>query len=236
MRLPPAIRLVLLGLLLALPGCSSIQVSDHNPYQGPELPRPDRIIVYDFAVTPEDMPAFAKAGKSYVPPSAPLNAEELATARKLGAQIAEELVAQIDRMGLSAVRSAGQPPPALNDIVLVGYFGRINQGSTLERVVIGFGEGDAQVNTHVEGYRMTEDGLVMVGSGATSSKGGKGPGLILPTVVTVATANPIGLIVGGTVKAGEALAGKGTAEDTAKQTASKIAEVLKERFQQQGWI
>jgi Domain of unknown function (DUF4410) len=235
MRPPRSTWLLFLGLV-ALAGCSSIKVSDRQEYQGPRLPRPGRIIVYDFAVTPEGMPEFAKAGHVYVPPDQPLEGKPLENAKKGGAVLAQKLVEKIDAMGLNAVRAEGQPPPQVNDIVLVGYFGKISQGSMVERVVVGFGEGDAKLDTHVEGWRMTEKGLVPVGSGSTSSDSMGGPGLIIPAVVTVATANPIGLAVGGAVKAGEAIAGKGTVDDTAEKTADKIAEVLQERFQKEGWI
>jgi hypothetical protein len=227
---------LLLAGLLALAACSSIKVTNRDRYQGPTLPRPNRIIVYDFAITPDEMPEFAKAGKSYVPPAQPLDEKEMANARKGGAVLAEKLVQDIDEMGLNAVLADGQRAPDVNDIILVGYFGKVTQGSGMKRVVIGFGSGDAGLETHVEAYRMTDQGLAAVGSGSLSSDNKGGPGLIVPALVTVATANPIGLVVGGAVKAGEAVAGKGTLDDTAEKTAAKISEVLEKRFKEEGWI
>ena len=52
----------------------------------------------------------------------------------------------------------------------------------------------------------------------------------------VATANPIGLMVGGAAKAQGEMAGKDTIEGLAKNTAKTIAERLRLRFKEQGWI
>jgi hypothetical protein len=64
----------------------------------------------------------------------------------------------------------------------------------------------------------------------------KGPGLIVPLAVTIATANPIGLVVGGAVKAAGEVSGSSTIEGSGKRTAELIAKELKLKFQQQGWI
>jgi hypothetical protein len=62
------------------------------------------------------------------------------------------------------------------------------------------------------------------------------PGLVVPAAVAVATASPIGLIVMGGVKVYGEASGKNTLEGRAKATADKIAEQLKIRFQERGWI
>jgi hypothetical protein len=69
-----------------------------------------------------------------------------------------------------------------------------------------------------------------------SGGGGKSPGVVVPIIVTAATANPIGLIVGGAAKAQGELSGRTTIEGTAKRTADVIAEELRKAFRKQGWI
>jgi hypothetical protein len=58
----------------------------------------------------------------------------------------------------------------------------------------------------------------------------------LPAAVAIASGNPIGLIVSSAVKMQGQLSGRTTIEGRGKQTAKEIAEALKPRFQQQGWI
>jgi hypothetical protein len=223
--------------LIAVVGCASTEVTDREKYEGKRLARPDRIIVHDFAAAPGDLPSFSEARGRHAAPSKPRTAEEIATGQKLGAQVAADLVAEIREMGLPAVRSAGQPAAKKGDIALVGYFESIDEGSRMKRVVIGFGSGTAELKTQVEGYLMTESGMRKLGSGGVESGGGgKSPGVVVPLIVTVATANPIGLAVGGAVKAQGELSGRTTIEGTAKRTADVIAEELRKAFQKQGWI
>lgn len=52
----------------------------------------------------------------------------------------------------------------------------------------------------------------------------------------LATHNPLGLIVSAGMKAYGEKSGSDTIEGRASQTAREIADVLKKRFQQEGWI
>ncbi len=222
--------------LVAVAGCASTKVTDREVYRGEKLARPDRIIVHDFAATPADIPAWSDAAGQYASPSTPQKAEEIETGRKLGAEVAKELVAEIRGMGLRAVRAAGQPAPTVGDIVLIGYFESLEKGSAAKRVALGFGSGAAELTTRAEGYLMTDQGLRKLGSAEIDAGGGKTPGVAVPLAVTIATANPIGLIVGGALKVGGEVTGKSTIEGTAKRTSKKIADELRVAFEKQGWI
>jgi hypothetical protein len=201
-----------------------------------KIARPDRIIVHDFAATAADIPAWSAAGSKYAGVATPQTADQVATGRKLGAEVAKELVAQIQAMGMPAVLAAGQPAPRLGDIVIIGYFESVQKGSAAERVALGFGSGAADLRTAVEGYLMTDRGLRQLGSGEVDAGGGKGPGLLVPLVVTAATANPIGLIVSGAVKAEGEASGTTTIKGAAQRTATQIADHLRGRFREEGWI
>jgi hypothetical protein len=83
---------------------------------------------------------------------------------------------------------------------------------------------------------VTQSGLRKLGSGEIDSGGGKTPGLLLPIAVTVATANPVGILVGGAVKASGELSGRNTIEGAADRTATQIASELQTAFKKQGWI
>jgi hypothetical protein len=232
-RIPIAASLV---ALIAILGCASAKVTDQETYQGKRLARPDRIVVHDFAVTAADVPEWSDLRERYAAPSKPRTPDEIATGHELGAQVAVDLVADIREMGLPAVRAAGQPGPKLGDIALVGYFESVDEDGAAKRVAIGFGSGAAEMKTQVEGYLATDSGMHRLSSRTVESGGGKTLGMIVPLVVTVATANPIGRIVGGAVKAGGEPSGRTTIEGTAKRTADAIAEELRKAFQKQGWI
>jgi hypothetical protein len=223
-----------IGLVLVA-GCASTNVQ-RDIVVTEKLPRPDRILVYDFGATSADVPPESALAGQDEAPQAP-TADQLAVGRALGAEIVRNLVADIDEMGLPAVSATDQtPPPRLNDIVIRGYFVSIDEGSAAKRMLIGFGSGAADLKTAVEGFQMTEQGLRRLGSGTVDSSGGKGPGAAVPAAVAVATANPIGLIVTSAVKVAGEASGSSTIEGRGRQTAQEISDVLRQRFEQQGWI
>lgn len=225
------------AILAVLAGCASTKVTERQMLDPQaRIPRPDRILVYDFAATPADIPAWSAAAGQYAAPSTPPTAEEIEAGRKLGELVAQELVAEIQGMGLSAVRAAGQPAPRVGDGMLVGYFEAIDTGSTTRRLVLGFGSGAADLGTAVEGYVMTDQGPRLLGSGKLGSKGGKTPGLLVPLAVVAATANPLGLIVMGAAKLHGEVTGRTKIEGAAKRTAKLVADELREGFQRRGWI
>lgn len=227
---------VWLLIVMFMSSCASTEVTEREAYKGAKLPRPDRIIVYDFTANPAKVPPESAFADNTADPNSQLTAEQLKTTEQLGAEVAKQLVEKLRESGLPAVQAAGQPPPRVNDIVLRGYFVSVDKGSAAKRVLVGFGAGDAELMTAVEGYQMTSNGLRQLGSGEVKSGGGEIPGLILPAAVMAATANPIGLIVGGAIKVAGEADGSDTIEGAAKRTADEIAVQLKKAAHEQGWI
>jgi hypothetical protein len=222
--------------LAVLAGCASTQVTRQTPMVGPELARPKQIWVYDFIADPAKIPADSSIRAALSAPSTPPTADELATGRELGALIAKELAADIRALEFSAVQAGPGSAPQVGDGVIRGYLVSVQGGGAVKRFVIGFGAGTAELETVVEGYVMTPRGLRQLGSGTLSSSGSKTPGTVAPAAVAIATGSPVGLIVvGGTKLYGE-LSGRSGLEGRAKATADAIAEQLKIRFQDRGWI
>jgi hypothetical protein len=217
-------------------GCASTKVTDRQELVTGQLPRPDHIWVYDFAATAADVPADSAFAGQYSEGATSQTPQEIATGRQLGAQIASQLVEQIRNMGLPAAQAGAGTTAQINDIVIRGYLISVNEGNAAERVAIGFGSGASELKTAVEGYQMTAQGLRKLGSGSVDSGGGKSPGAALGVVGLIATANPAGLIVSTGMKAYGEASGSSRVEGRAKETAKEIADVLRKRFEQQGWI
>lgn len=217
-------------------GCASTEVSDRKRLVYEKLPRPHHIWVYDFAATPAEVPVNSALAGQHSEHPTPQTAEQIATGRKVGEAIATQLVEQIFDMGLLAKRASSGTTPEINDIVIRGYLLSIDEGSATKRVAIGFGSGASELTTAVEGFQMTAHGLRKLGSGKVGAGGGKTPGAALGVVALAATANPAGLIIGGGMKAYGEYSGSSKIEGRAKATAKEIADVLKKRFQEEGWI
>src|SRR5580692_4254925 len=94
-----------------LAGCASTNVTQQTPMTAPELARPNQIWVYDFVAAPSDMPADSSLAGQVGAPSTPPTPEELETGRKYGAVIAQQLVVDIQAMGLSAVEAGPGSTP-----------------------------------------------------------------------------------------------------------------------------
>jgi hypothetical protein len=229
------IVLCLFALVIAA-GCASTKVTNRDQLVTGQVPRPAHIWVYDFASTPADVPPESALAGQQFDNSTPQTAEQLATGRKVGAEIAAELVTQISAMGMPAEQAMAGITPQINDLVIRGYLISIDEGSAGKRIAIGFGSGESELRVAVEGFQMTAQGLRKLGSGTTDSSGSKGPGGVVGLAALIATHNPAGLIIGTGVKVYKEKSGSSTVEGRAKQTAKEIADVLKKRFQEQGWI
>ena len=139
-------------------------------------------------------------------------------------------------MGLTADAVPIGTPPQMNDIVIKGYLLSVQEGSAAERMTIGFGSGASEFRTAVEGFQMTPQGLRKLGSGTVEAGGSKSPGAALGVAGLIATGNPAGLIVSSGMKAYGEASGSSKLEGRAEATAKEIADKIKPRFQQQGWI
>jgi hypothetical protein len=222
--------------LALLAGCASTKVAQETPMVSPGLARPNKIWVYDFIADPARIPADATISAGVSAPSTPPTAEQLETGRQIGAAIAKDLVADINAMGLTAVQGWPGSVPQVGDGVIRGYLVSVEGGSAAKRFVIGFGAGSSEMDAVIEGFAVTAQGWRKLGSGTLSSSGNKMPGMVAPAAIAIATGNPLGVIVmGGTKIYGEA-SGKNTLEGRAKATADAIAEQLKIRFRERGWI
>ncbi len=229
---------IVMGLfaLVVVAGCASTNVTQQTPMSSLGLARPNQIWVYSFVAAPADMPANSSISGQMSAPSTPPTAEQIETGRKYGAQIAQQLVVNIQAMGLPAVLAGPGSMPQVGDGVIRGYIVSAQGGGAVKRFVIGFGAGTTEMDTVVEGYAVTPQGWRKLGSGTLTSSGGKTPGMVVPAAVVIATGNPIGLIVVGGMKIYGEASGRNKLEGRAKATADEIAEQLRIRFQDRGWI
>ena len=223
-------------VLLAISGCATTKVSDRDQLVSAQLPKPNHIWVYDFATSAADIPANSAFVGEGLQNASDQSAEHIATAREIGAQIAGELVAEIQQMGLPAELGTKGSTVQIDDLEIQGYIISLNKGSATERVAIGLGAGSSELKVTVEGFQMTAQGLRKLGSETTDATDNKTPGMGVGLLSMLATHNPAGLIISTGMKAYDEKTGKDKLEGRAKQTAREIAEQLKKRFEEQGWI
>ena len=222
--------------LIVVGGCASTEVTERQEYKGGKIPRPNHIWVYDFAATPAEVPAGSALAGQPVEHVTPQTPEQVATGRQVGEQIAVQLVEEIRGMGLPAMRASSGTKLEINDLVIRGYLLSIDEGDATKRVAVGFGSGASHLTVAAEGFQVTAQGLRKLGGGKGESGGSKTPAGAVGVAAVVATGNPVGLIVGGGAKAYGEYSGSSKIEGRAKETAKLIAEKVKPKFQEQGWI
>ena len=136
--------------LLALGACAPTTVESQQDYSGTAaLPRPYRVIVYDFAVSPDevtlDQGLPEKLVRSFQ--SASTTEQERLVGQQVAQAIARTMVEEIiNNGGLSAELAQGSPPFPDNVILIKGQILSIDEGNRTTRTLVGLGVG----RTHVE--------------------------------------------------------------------------------------
>ena len=226
--------LALVGVTL-LSGCT--QVETQYKYAGP-LPRPDAILVYNFAATPGEvkLDSTLLTNVSGRINQAPQPLEEIRVGQKVADALAQKLVEEIRSMGLPAERGAGPLPETSRVLMIEGQFYSINQGNQAERVSIGLGAGRSDVKIHAEAFDRTHTGRRLVAEYEVDAAGSRQPGMAETMGVGALAGNlAMSAAVSGAGQMGsEAFAQ--TVEADAKRGAAKLAEQLGAYFAQQGWI
>jgi hypothetical protein len=229
------IALCLFALFVII-GCASINVTNRERLVTGPIARPATIWVYNFAATAAEVPAdSALVGEKDVD-TTPQTAKEIAEGMKLGNEMAMDLVAQINAMGMPAQMASIETKPQVNDIVIRGYILSVKQGSVAARVIVGFGAGKSLLSAMVEGFQVTTQGERKLGYGTLDAGGNKSPGMILGVATFLATKNPAGLIINAGVQTYGEASGSDAVTGRAKAIVKDIASVLKQRFTEQGWI
>jgi hypothetical protein len=218
-------------------GCAPTDVKTTFQREGP-APRPERILVYDFAVAPDEvqLDRGISAELEQMAKGTPRSQQELQIGRQAARALSDELVKQITAMGLPAQRVVGAPANWANALLIEGQILSIDEGNRTERVVIGLGAGRSSVQTSVQVYEARGTQLVKLEGFITDAKSGYKPGAAETMGMGAAAGD---LAVSAAVTAAGTVASEAlgvNAEADARRTASDVAKRLKAFFVEQGWI
>jgi len=218
--------------LFILGGCASAQVSQTKSTSGP-LPRPDMVVIYDFAVTSTevklDQGIVQKAMRDDSNRS--LTDEENQVGHLVANKLAEALVEELRKEGISAVRAGSQVQPTSTTAFLTGQFVTIDQGNQTKRNWIGFGLGGTELRTRIQ---ITQGGQ-LIAEGETSTKSSLKPGMLVSAGAAGAAESVVPLVIGGTA-AVVSENFSATVEADAARTAKEVTKRLKQAYQNRGWL
>jgi hypothetical protein len=222
---------------VAVAGCAPTNVQTTYQREGP-MPRPARVLVYDFSVSPEEVQLDRGLSAELVEMAkrSSRTQQEIQVGRQAARVLSEELVKKINAMGLHAQRVAGAPMTWGDAVLIEGQFLSIDEGNRTERTVIGLGAGRTTVQALVQVYQTGPTGMVRLEEFATTARSGYKPGAAETMGMGAAAGT---LAVSAAVTAGGAIASEAlgaNVEADARRTASDVAEQLQSFFAQQGWI
>jgi hypothetical protein len=153
----PAITFYLAMVLFA--GCAETQMTPaFRATTG--LPRPDRVLVFDFAVTAEE------AGAERQSAAAVQTEEDVRVGKQLARALSANLVSELRSRGIEAARAADSSAPGETTASVRGKFLRTD-GSGGSSDAVGFTLRGGQVRTRVQLIQGTGLNLQLVGEGET---------------------------------------------------------------------
>jgi len=225
---------------LTLMGCAPTTVDVVSQYNG-SSPPPAKIIVYNFAVSPDevklDQGVSAEVQALVGNDQPPWTEKELQVGRQVANALAENLTAELRKLGYPAQRESGTPPHHGDNVVVIeGQITSVDQGSRAERVTIGLGAGHSDVKTNTQLYDLQPQGRRLLEQFTTDARSGYKPGMAETEGASAAMGHwALGLAAGiGLNVASEKYSANVNAD--AQRTAEKIAQQLDTLFQNRGWV
>lgn len=227
-------RMFALAGLLLLPviqlGCAKATVTQTRMAPG-ELPKPDMVIVHDFAVTSAEVKLDQGLASSLNKSANPAE-EEVKIGRLVADALSKHLARELNEAGIKAYRASPNLQPTKTTMEVRGSFIKIDQGNKTQRNLIGLGLGNGKVETLAQAY---QNG-VLEAQAITSTKGSLKPGMLtsVGASAAVGAASTTTVIISGvsTVVSSELLA---TVEADAKRTAKELSEKIVEAYKRRGW-
>ena len=219
-------------------GCATTEVTSDSPTIGLSGPGPQRVLVYAFATSPEEVRLdHSLTTETWKLEGLSASSERQEVARKVSDALADHLVKKIQALGLPAQRASGPAPrDGVPTVVIEGQFLAIQEGNRTERVVIGLGAGKSDVRTAVQTIEILPEGSRLLDTFEIDAKSDSTPGMA-ETMGLGAVAGHLATSAAVSVTKSVASEEFGADVDAdALRTATKISKVLATYFSEQGWI
>lgn len=223
-----------------LTGCASGSINDASQTGAQPQVRPDNIYVYTFDSNPDqvklDNGGMLKKLKSHIDGSSAAK-QQSADAIEVREAVANEIVHQLQSMGLRAIRSDIPAPADQNVLLVQGSFDAIDSGNRRRRVLIGLGAGKSEVSSAVQILYKPAGGTArLVQSFNATGDSGKAPGMVETAGVGAAAGSiATSAAVGGGLHAVSETKQAGVSAD-AKRLADAVAKQVAQIGVSGGWL
>jgi hypothetical protein len=235
MRAADRLHASALALLLTLLATACAQTGvDVTRAPSGDLPKPDRVLVRNYAVTSSEVELDAGLGPSLLRDfSGDVESED---ARKVGRAasdaLAEELVKQLNEKGIPAQRANRGTPYGPTTLMIAGQFVTLDEGNQTMRTLVGFGIGGSEVRTITKLFQ----GGRLVAEAETSADSGYKPGaaVTLGAGAAAGTAAVAAGVAAGTTTVSELT--MTSVEAGSRRTAREIADRIHSAYVKRGWL
>lgn len=210
------------------PLAAKINVTPLASYSGSNpLPKPDKILVYDFAIDPDDVQVDKMQS---LRPRHLITGDQKpdAIAASASKKYSQELVKALEKTGIPVEHVAAGTPPSDNAMIIQGSFTSMKQGNKAERDTIGMGAGSADVQTKVDVHIKTPSDSVLLSQFQTDTEAAQNVGSAVPVAAGL---NPAAAVAKSTV--GDR---RKTVNAYASKTADAAAKEIIKSMAAQGWV
>ena len=225
------------GTLALVAGCASTHVNVDSEYEG-FVPRPTRVLVYDFAVSPDEveLDSGLSGDIQALADKSPRTDQERAIGRQVADALTKHLVKEIGALGIPTLHAAKDVPVAGRALAIKGQFISVDEGNQAERVIIGLGLGRTDVRTLVEAYEYNDGKKVLLEKFGINAESGDKPGMAETLGVGALAGHAVTAAVVSTGVAVGSEEFSANVDADADRTAKAIASQLKLVYIGQGWL
>ncbi len=222
-----------LVLVLAV-GCAAARIENVQAPRASTLPRPARVLVFDFDTGAADVVVGTSPRRSARQAVGLYVTEADTLAQAVSDGLAQHLVDALKASGFAAERAAKAAAPQSGDLVVQGQFVQIDQGSATQRFVIGLGVGATELRTQVQVFQVGAAGWLPVKQFDTVAAGSRFPGaaFFVGAGAVAGTAATSAMISSGVGTVREVRA---SIDADARRTSEQIASKMSELSTAQGW-
>ena len=207
-------------------------------YSGPGLPKPEKILIHDFAVPIGDTTTDKSIARrlhrhAELRHGVDEDSSPQVLARQVQAAFVKTLAGEMKKVNIQTVNVPTQTMSTTENsmpgsvLVVGGEFVAIHEGDETKRIMIGFGRGASDIKTHVKISSVTQGHATLVLEMNLSSESGKKPGAVATMGV-------------GSLAVGAAAGGVGDRKSNVEADASRMAKLVAKQLQAflagQKWI
>jgi hypothetical protein len=234
------IAYVIFGSLLF--GCGAATITpQENAVPNATVQRPDKIVVYDFSVSAEDVTQnqgpLQRVFRAATENSEQQDADRLAAGREAAQNLSADLVKRLQELGFNAENLPRGTPPGGNTMTINGQFLSADEGNRARRLIIGFGAGASKLDTQVTVSQVSSTGMVnQLLSFTTHADSGKMPGAAVTMGAGAAAQGASAATMAAGAATGAAKTYGSMLSTLSNNTSKQITAYLSQYFLAQGWI